>query len=43
MIFTQWKLCAGSCTIMFAFISYSAFYAYQVNIRRKLDDPEKGI
>ena len=41
MIFIQWKLCTGSCALMFAFISFSAFYSYQVNIRRKPDDPEK--
>jgi hypothetical protein len=26
---------------MFAFISFSAFYSYRVNSRRKPDDPEK--
>ena len=41
MIFTQWKLCGGGCTIIFAIIFLSAFYSYQVNSRREPNDPEK--
>jgi hypothetical protein len=41
MIFTQGKVCLGSCLFIYVFIIFSGFYTYYVNAKRAPDDPQK--
>ena len=41
MLFSQGKVCLGSCLFIYVFIIFSGFYAYWVNAKRATDDPQK--